>query len=399
MSVTVAPLAYKARLCAVCAVACNAHPYPYHAPCQGCGANCGTRIFTAADAAQEPPQKKMRPNPANTEPMGQTKTTSSEEQQSGGAATFTGKFSMYSPPKARTPYTAPPPYAASLSAAPATVWRKPFVYREPSHYSAAPVKRFDPAQQPPTDWVYTPRDPTLFARTALITPIPTDPTPASARAAAAPKKPTKKTKKPSTSAAPGNTATPTTTSTTTAQQHPLPAPAPAPRIPKAIPRTIHLPLVTDPGPAAPFITYQTLALLLTDLNRLLSTPHEGQAFAFRGTCAVVAHPPTSPLVAERHYRARVAEVGWDVIAKTVLAFDAGALGRGVGLHSGTRGAIAQVRSAAIWMGAPRLEKQGGPARPCEKCEHILKISVWEERKREPVVMGESIFVELSHFAT
>ncbi|KAJ7144087.1 hypothetical protein C8R44DRAFT_865081 [Mycena epipterygia] len=70
---------------------------------------------------------------------------------------------------------------------------------------------------------------------------------------------------------------------------PLPAPPPVQR---PTPRVVILPGVDSSGPGHPpeLIEYQTLALLLEDLNRLLCTPHESMPFHFHGTCTILADP-------------------------------------------------------------------------------------------------------------
>lgn len=77
------------------------------------------------------------------------------------------------------------------------------------------------------------------------------------------------------------------------------------------PTRVILPLATEAQPEP--IEYQTLDLLLSDLNRLLCTPHEEQPFHFRGTCAIVLDPAIG-------HAARVTRVAWAIIRGTVLAF-------------------------------------------------------------------------------
>ncbi|KAJ7839789.1 hypothetical protein B0H13DRAFT_1911037 [Mycena leptocephala] len=114
------------------------------------------------------------------------------------------------------------------------------------------------------------------------------------------------------------------------------------------------------------ITYQTLELLLADLNVLLYTPHAGRPFNFLGRRAFLARE------------------------------DKGG-GMGV-IHGSGNAAVAKTQSAALWMGDEQA-RYGGKARscPCERCEHLLTISVWQEDRAH--VDRQEISVGLSHFAT
>ncbi|KAF7350711.1 hypothetical protein MSAN_01632100 [Mycena sanguinolenta] len=131
----------------------------------------------------------------------------------------------------------------------------------------------------------------------------------------------------------------------------------------------------------PVIPYQTLALLLADLNRLLTTPHGGPGFDFQGTCAEIVGPrdysgsgalangkgkgkgkekeegELSGATLAAHggadrMRGRVMKLAWDVLDQTVLAFNVHKLM----VHTGETGtaAVATTRSSAIWMGDPSL---------------------------------------------
>ncbi|KAJ6592505.1 hypothetical protein B0H19DRAFT_1245374 [Mycena capillaripes] len=184
---------------------------------------------------------------------------------------------------------------------------------------------------------------------------------------------------------------------------PVLVPAPPKRVPTPV-RVVVLPLVTPTStasisiPAAP-IAYQTLGLLLTDLNRLLCTPHAGREFEFRGTCALVADPAVAPA-------ARVVTVAWEVIEKTVLAFNIHALS----VHSSGTTAVATTQSSALWMGDPASSASDNTVNtdsdsrrpcPCARCEHLLTISVWALEPQLGVAKpkGEGIWVALRHFAT
>lgn len=162
------------------------------------------------------------------------------------------------------------------------------------------------------------------------------------------------------------------------------------------PKTITLPRAeassTAPTPLP--IPYQSLTLLLNDINRLLLTPHEGREFDFRGTCAVVADRQDS---GEEALKARVHHVAWGLLDRTVLAFDV----HNLAVHASARAAVATTQSAAIWMGAPpdpRLQSGKGKEEecPCARCEHILTISVMLEEKKRAA--GVSMVVGLRHFA-
>ncbi|KAJ7134069.1 hypothetical protein C8R43DRAFT_1205667 [Mycena crocata] len=172
-----------------------------------------------------------------------------------------------------------------------------------------------------------------------------------------------------------------------------PPPAQPPRV--LLPQVVVLPDATSD--ALPPIPFQTLALLLMDLNRLLNTPHEMQAFHFAGACTVV--DPTMD------HAEKLEAVAWEVIRGTVLAFDIHTLT----MRTTPRGAVASTPSAAIWMGAPppppNSFSTAPPPPPCRHCEHLLTIGVAKlpsksksKTKTKGVAMpGQRIVVELRHF--
>jgi hypothetical protein len=137
------------------------------------------------------------------------------------------------------------------------------------------------------------------------------------------------------------------------------------------------------------ITYQTLELLLADLNVLLYTPHAGRPFNFLGRCVVVVDPTAGP-----SSRGKIKEVAWEVIQRTAISFNM----HGLVIHGSGNAAVAKTQSAALWMGDEQA-RYGGKARscPCERCEHLLTISVWQEDRAH--VDRQEISVGLSHFAT
>ncbi|KAJ6568087.1 hypothetical protein DFH09DRAFT_1155738 [Mycena vulgaris] len=147
------------------------------------------------------------------------------------------------------------------------------------------------------------------------------------------------------------------------QRHHLHSPPSVPRV--APPKPVPIPLVDANTPAEPPvpIKYQTLGLLLIDLNHLLCNEH--LPFDFCGTYSIVADPAVDDA-------ARVMSVAWEVIRKTMLAFNVHTLEVQTAVHGA---AFAAAQSCAIWMGAPpdpRLADVAAP-RPCERCEHQLMI--------------------------
>ncbi|KAJ7150061.1 hypothetical protein C8R43DRAFT_496625 [Mycena crocata] len=171
--------------------------------------------------------------------------------------------------------------------------------------------------------------------------------------------------------------------------------------PRSIRRIVLPPGATD-APAV--VLYQSLELLIVDMNKLLNTPHEEQAFHFKGACAVVADPAVGN-------SARVAEVAWEIIRKTALAFNLNTLK----IQSNPRSALFMTPSSAIWMGLPpdMLDKA---APPCRRCEHLLTVGVEPcvsgslssraasnyntfPTTASPQIMGQRIVVALKHFPT
>ncbi|KAK6971325.1 hypothetical protein R3P38DRAFT_724091 [Favolaschia claudopus] len=171
------------------------------------------------------------------------------------------------------------------------------------------------------------------------------------------------------------------------RKQPIPTPADPPTAP-LVGRRIHLThsALSDPASPPKSIPYQTLPLLLTDLNRLLCTPHVGKAFDFRGTYTQIVGvvPPESQSQNPsgvngevtsydgRFLKPLLEAIAWQVLDRTVLAFDvhnlvvciaagAGSVskdgksekdGVGGGACECRGGAVAstETRSAAIWMG-------------------------------------------------
>ncbi|KAJ7128193.1 hypothetical protein C8R43DRAFT_951522 [Mycena crocata] len=174
--------------------------------------------------------------------------------------------------------------------------------------------------------------------------------------------------------------------------------------PRSIPR-----IVPPPGAAdAPVpVLYQSLSLLLADLNKLLNTPHEQQAFHFKGACAIVADSAVGNV-------ARLVVVAWEIIQKTTLAFDINTLK----IQSNPRSALVMTSSSAIWMGLPpdMLTKA---ALPCRQCEHLLTIGIDpcmsgsissagpalatsdsnSSTTPRPQIRGQRIAITLKHFPT
>jgi hypothetical protein len=166
----------------------------------------------------------------------------------------------------------------------------------------------------------------------------------------------------------------------------------------------------------PPITYQTLDVLLADLNALLWTPHDGRPFEFRGTCAVVSDPAAADNALL--HAARVTRVARQLIESTALTFkyvifiyafftknNVCHSIHNLTVHSGAQAAFATTQSSAIWMGDPtpssELLETGAAAEkspsPCARCEHLLTIGVASARRAH--VTGQSIVVALRHFAT
>ncbi|KAJ7150042.1 hypothetical protein C8R43DRAFT_1006134 [Mycena crocata] len=154
-------------------------------------------------------------------------------------------------------------------------------------------------------------------------------------------------------------------------------------------------VVLPPGSAdAPEpVLYQSLAVLLADLNKLLVTPHEEQPFHFKGACAIVADPAVGSAD-------RVRKVAWEVIQRTVVAFNLNALS----IKTNPRAALVMTPSSAIWMGSPPA-MLATAAPPCRRCEHLFSIGVEPcGSGSRPVptrfsIPGQRIVVALKHFPT
>ncbi|KAK7052666.1 hypothetical protein R3P38DRAFT_2861588 [Favolaschia claudopus] len=197
-----------------------------------------------------------------------------------------------------------------------------------------------------------------------------------------------------------------------------PAPAPAPEPPRPLfappprhPRHITLSPAALSNPSSPPIPYQTLSLLLNNLNRLLLTPHHDRAFAFRGTYAFIAGVPSpgtpnsaAPPLDALFLKSQLLSVAWELLDRTVLAFDVHKLV----VHADGKVAVATIRSSAGLGGgghgasktngksAKRKGKEQEKARgPCDRCEHLLTISVCLEESM--YVVAARVIVALVHF--
>ncbi|KAJ6587699.1 hypothetical protein DFH09DRAFT_1307902 [Mycena vulgaris] len=137
------------------------------------------------------------------------------------------------------------------------------------------------------------------------------------------------------------------------------------------------------------IKFQTLGLMLIDLNHFLCHPHP--PFFFRGTYSIVADPAID-------HAARVTSVAWDLIRNTVLAFNVATLT----VHTSPRAALTATQSSAIWMGAPPDPRLAdvSESRPCENCEHLLTIGADADGSAlARGVQGQRIIVTVRHFPT
>ncbi|KAF7368471.1 hypothetical protein MVEN_00170300 [Mycena venus] len=196
-------------------------------------------------------------------------------------------------------------------------------------------------------------------------------------------------------------------------------PPPAKKLPTAAPaKLVTLPHVSFPSTSTPgvdpLVSYQTLSSLLSDLNKLLRTPHVGREFEFRGTCANIVGAGAKAPPSEAKLRERAVSVGWEIIEGSVLAFDVHALGGKV--VSSSRAAVVATQSAAIWMGGGVPREVGPPSAsgengkdederpcPCTHCEHLLTITITLEERNWPgwyggAVIGERVVIGLRHFA-
>ncbi|KAF7311798.1 hypothetical protein MIND_00190300 [Mycena indigotica] len=99
---------------------------------------------------------------------------------------------------------------------------------------------------------------------------------------------------------------------------PPPCPYPIPD-PRGRTKPVVVPYSTRDGPPPEPIRYQNLALLLKDLNRLLTTPHEGREFHFVGTYSIVAQVYRGERGRERQrglLEDRLRSVAWEVLTST-----------------------------------------------------------------------------------
>ncbi|KAJ7471667.1 hypothetical protein B0H11DRAFT_2039484 [Mycena galericulata] len=163
------------------------------------------------------------------------------------------------------------------------------------------------------------------------------------------------------------------------------------------PKQVVVPLVTDTeGAERPIpIVYQTLQLLLIDLNHLLCTPHENEPFGFRGTCSIIADPTVGN-------SDKVTSIAWDVLGLTAVSFNPNTLI----VDASPSAAHAMIATCAIWMNAPRGTRiaRGTLPNACSRCDHSLSIGV--ERCEGPLIGGKDITgfhgqrinVDLRHFA-
>ncbi|KAK7013959.1 hypothetical protein R3P38DRAFT_3362769 [Favolaschia claudopus] len=197
----------------------------------------------------------------------------------------------------------------------------------------------------------------------------------------------------------------------TAPPPPPPPPRPLFAPPPRHPRHIALPPTALSNPSSPPIPYQTLSLLLNNLNRLLLTPHHDRAFAFRGTYAFIAGVPSpgttnsaAPPLDALFLKSQLLSVAWELLDRTVLAFDVHRLV----VHADGKVAVATIRSSAGLGGGGHgasktngksakrkgreKEKAGGP---CDRCEHLLTISVCLEERM--YVVAARVIVALVHF--
>ncbi|KAJ7616006.1 hypothetical protein FB45DRAFT_1064175 [Roridomyces roridus] len=162
-----------------------------------------------------------------------------------------------------------------------------------------------------------------------------------------------------------------------------PPPPPPPTPPVSSPPTLKpgpiVPLVQRPPGTTPIptpVAYQSLQLLLEDLNHLLHTPHEEQPFYFRGTCAIIADPAVG-------HAKKLSSVAEQVVERTALIFDPQTLE----IQSSEQAASTSTSTHAVWMpvGAGRPTTTGVS---CTHCRHTLTIDV--ERCHGPLIRGSDI---------
>ncbi|KAJ7673828.1 hypothetical protein DFH06DRAFT_1123500 [Mycena polygramma] len=171
-----------------------------------------------------------------------------------------------------------------------------------------------------------------------------------------------------------------TTATEPPAERPPPAPVPPRKRKRGRPKRVAVPL---PVSAFPPGTYQSLELLLTELNRLLCTPHADRPVHFWGTCADTEVSEAAAADPAEHVR----EVAWEVINRTVLAFNVD----NILIQTSGDSTFTMTESAAIWMGAGDDTSQN---HPCARCEHNLTIRVVALEQLN--TSAQSVVVALSH---
>ncbi|KAJ7636375.1 hypothetical protein FB45DRAFT_906479 [Roridomyces roridus] len=157
-------------------------------------------------------------------------------------------------------------------------------------------------------------------------------------------------------------------------------------LPPPPPPPIGRPSLFKAGPIVPLVgktpaktpvptptVYQTLQLLLDDLNHLLYTPHEAQPFYFRGTCAIIADPAVE-------FVQKLGDVAQQVVERTALSFNPQTLD----IQSSAHAASTITRTQALWMGGT-LATSGVS---CTRCRHTLSIGI--ERCHGPLIRGSDI---------
>lgn len=156
------------------------------------------------------------------------------------------------------------------------------------------------------------------------------------------------------------------------------------------PKPVVLPFTRPTSNAPTPIPYQTLALLVADLRRLLCTPHEDQPFYFRGAFALVADPAIDTTM-------RITHVAWALVRGTPLSFNPDALV--LQAFPFTQMALTTVSTSTIWMTPlePRLAA-AAPPRPCTRCEHQLSVTAMSDDSRAAHgLAGQRVVVGLRHF--
>ncbi|KAJ6472891.1 hypothetical protein C8R47DRAFT_721448 [Mycena vitilis] len=171
-----------------------------------------------------------------------------------------------------------------------------------------------------------------------------------------------------------------TTASEPPKERSAPAPVPPRKRKRGRPKRAAAPL---PASAFPLGTYQSLELLLTELNRLLCTPHTDSLVHFWGTCADTEVSEAAAADPAEHVR----EVAWEVIERTVLAFNVD----NILIQTSGDSTFTMTESAAIWMGAGDDTSQN---HPCARCEHNLTIRVVALEQLN--TSAQSVVVALSH---